>query len=241
MQTFTGSAALVEIMGFTGFDWVSIDMEHTTITFSDVENLTRAAEVSGMIPLVRVNDNDPKLIMKALDCGAAGVIIPHVQSAADLRKALSAARYFPDGDRGKCGQVRSFHYGAASVAWKDHWKRANEDVIIVPLVEEKEGIDNIDEILAVDGVDIFFIGIRDLAQSYNIPGADFTDERLHAIAVELVQKATAANKVLLAPSSPVHTIDYRRTMVEMGFRGISFGTDTSIFRNVCREIMTLTE
>jgi 2-keto-3-deoxy-L-rhamnonate aldolase RhmA len=125
------------------------------------------------------------------------------------------------------------------VAWKDYWKRANEDVIVMPLVEEKAGIDKLDEILAVDGVDVYWVGIGDLAQSYNVPGADFTDPRLRAVAVEVAAKAAKANKVMLAPSSPVHTLDYCRTLIDLGFRGISFGTDTSVFRNICREIMTL--
>ncbi len=239
MQCFTGSTALVEILGFSGFDWVSIDMEHTPIGFVEVENLVRAAQVSGMLPLVRVLDNEPHLIAKALDCGAAGVIVPHIQCADDVKRALKSARYFPDGERGKCGQVRSFHYGADGVAWKDYWKRANDDVIVMPLVEEKAGVDNLDEILAVDGVDVYWVGIGDLAQSYGVPGADFTDPRLASVAREVAAKANKAGKVMLAPSSPVHTIEYCRTLIDLGFKGVSFGTDTSVFRNVCREIMTL--
>jgi 2-keto-3-deoxy-L-rhamnonate aldolase RhmA len=240
MQCFTGSAALVEIMGFSGFDWVSIDMEHTTISFADVENLTRAAEVSGMIPLVRVAENEPLLIAKSLDCGAAGVIVPHIQSADDLRKALAAARFAPDGDRGKCGQVRGSRYGADGVPWSKFWKRANDNVIILPLVEEKEGIENLDEILAVDGVDVLWIGIGDLAQSYGVPGAPLTEEPLLSVAKEAIAKTKAAGKVLLAPSSPIHTHEYCRQLLAMGFDGISYGTDTSIFRNVCRDAMSLT-
>jgi 2-keto-3-deoxy-L-rhamnonate aldolase RhmA len=239
MQCFTGSAALVEIIGYSGFDWVSIDMEHSTVNFSDVENLVRAAQVAGTLPLVRVMDNQPDLIMKALDAGAAGVIVPHVQKAADLKRALASARYYPDGERGKCGQVRSFHYGADGVAWKDHWKKANQDVIVMPLVEEKEGMENLDEILAVDGVDVFWIGIGDLAQSYGVPGANMANEPLKSVALEAIAKAKKAGKVLLGCSSPVHTIEYCQTLINMGFKGISFGTDTSIFRNACWDAMKL--
>ncbi|PWK61286.1 aldolase/citrate lyase family protein [Aminobacter sp. AP02] len=241
MQCFTGSAALVEIMGYSGFDWVSIDMEHTTISFADVENLTRAAQVSGMIPLVRVAENDPLLIGKALDCGAAGVIVPHIQSAADLKKALAAARFFPEGERGKCGQVRGSRYGADGVPWSKFWKQANDDVIVLPLVEEKEGIEALDEILAVDGVDVLWIGIGDLAQSYNVPGAPMTQEPLLSAARGAIAKARAVGKVLLAPSSPTHTHEYCRELLDMGFVGISYGTDTSIFRNVCRDAISLTK
>lgn len=241
MQCFTGSPALVEIMGYSGFDWVSIDMEHTSISFADVEHLTRAAQCSGLIPLVRVLENDPMLIMKSLDAGAAGVIIPHVQSAADLKKALASARFFPDGERGKCGQVRGSRYGADGVAWKDYWRKANQNVIVMPLVEERDGIENFDEILAVDGVDVLWLGIGDLAQSYGVPGADFTKDPLLSVAKTAIAKTQAAGKFLIAPSSPVHTNEYCRSLLDLGFKGISFGTDTSVFRNICRDVMSLAQ
>jgi len=239
IQCFTGSPALVEIMGYSGFDWVSIDMEHTSISFGEVEHLTRAAQCSGTVPLVRVMDNDPRLIMKSLDAGAAGVIIPHVQHATEVQSALAAARYYPEGERGKCGLVRGSRYGADGVAWKDYWRKANADVIIMPLVEEREGIENLDEILAVDGVDVLWIGVGDLAQSYNVPGADFTKDPLLSIAKDAIARTEAAGKIMLAPSSPVHTIEYCRGLLELGFKGISFGTDTSVFRNICRDVMSL--
>lgn len=241
MQCFTGSAALVEIMGYSGFDWVSIDMEHTSISFADVENLTRAAQVSGMLPLVRVADIEPLLIMKALDSGAAGVIVPHVQTADDLKFAVAAAKFAPEGERGKCGQVRGSNYGADGVPWSEFWKKANDNVIVLPLIEEKEGVENLDEILAVDGVDVLWLGIGDLAQSYGVPGAPLNREPLLSVAKEVVAKTRAAGKVMLAASSPLHTIEYCRELLEMGFGGISYGTDTSIFRNACRDAMPLTK
>jgi 2-keto-3-deoxy-L-rhamnonate aldolase RhmA len=240
MQCFTGNAALVEIMGYSGFDWVSIDMEHTSTSFADVENLTRAAEVSGMIPLVRVAENDPLLIMKSLDSGAAGVIVPHIQSAADLSKALASARFAPQGERGKCGQVRGSRYGADGVPWSQYWRKANDSVIVMPLIEEREGVEALDEILAVEGADVLWLGIGDLAQSYGVPGAPLNEEPLRSVAVEAVAKTRAAGKALLAASSPIHTHDYCRELLGMGFAGISYGTDTSIFRNVCRDAMALT-
>lgn len=241
MQCFTGNAAMVEIMGFSGFDWVSIDMEHTSTSFADVENLTRAAEVSGMIPLVRVAENEPLLIMKALDSGAAGVIVPHIQTADDLKKALASARFAPEGERGKCGQVRGSRYGADGVPWSQFWKKANDNVIVLPLIEEKEGVEKLDEILKVDGVDLFWLGIGDLAQSYGVPGAPLNKEPLLSVAKEVIAKTKAAGKFMLAASSPIHTMEYCRELLDMGFAGISYGTDTSIFRNVCRDAMALTK
>jgi 4-hydroxy-2-oxoheptanedioate aldolase len=169
------------------------------------------------------------------------VIVPHVQSATDLQRAVAAAKFAPEGERGKCGQVRGSRYGADGVPWSKYWKQANDDVIIMPLVEEREGIENLDEILAVDGVDVLWIGIGDLAQSYGVPGAPLTEEPLLSVAREAVAKTRAAGKVLLAPSSPLHTFDYCRELLDMGFQGISYGTDTSIFRNACRDAMILTK
>jgi 4-hydroxy-2-oxoheptanedioate aldolase len=184
-------------------------------------------------------DNDPRLIMKALDAGAAGIIIPHVQSAADVQAALSAARFYPEGERGKCGLVRGAHYGADGVPWKDYWRKANQDVIIMPLIEDKTGIDNLDEILAVEGVDVFWLGAGDLAQSYGVPGADLTKDPLLSIARDLIAKTKAAGKLMMGPSSPVNTVEYCRGLLELGFDGISFGTDISVFRGACADIMSL--
>jgi 2-keto-3-deoxy-L-rhamnonate aldolase RhmA len=241
MQCFTGSPALVEIMGYSGFDWVSIDMEHTSISFGEVEHLTRAAQCAGTIPLVRVMDNDPRLIMRSLDAGAAGVIIPHVQSAAGVQAALAAARFYPEGERGKCGLVRGAKYGADGVAWKDYWRKANQNVIVMPLIEDKTGIENLDEILAVEGIDVFWLGAGDLAQSYGVPGADLTKDPLRSVAKDLIAKSKAAGKLMLGPSSPVNTVEYCRGLLDMGFGGISFGTDISVFRGVCADIMSLSK
>ena len=241
MQCFTGSPALVEIMGYSGFDWVSIDMEHTSLNFMEVEHLTRAAQCGGVIPMVRVMDNESRQIMKALDAGAAGVIIPHVQSAEDVKSALAAARFYPEGERGKCGLVRGARYGADGVPWKNYWKKANQDVIVMPLIEDKTGIENLDEILAVEGVDVFWLGAGDLAQSYGVPGADLTKDPLLSVTKDLIAKTKAAGKVMLGPSSPVNTVEYCRGLLKMGFDGISFGTDISIFRGACAEVASLAD
>ena len=239
MQCFTGSPALVEILGYSGYDWVSIDMEHTSFGFMEVEHLTRAAHASGIVPLVRVLENDPKLIGKSLDAGAAGVIIPHVQSAADIKAAISGARYYPEGERGKCGLVRGAHYGADGVAWKDYWRKANKDAIIMPLIEDKVGIENLDEILAVEGVDVYWLGSGDLAQSYGVPGADLTKDPLLSVAKQVVAKSKAAGKLMMGPSSPVGTVEYCRKLLDLGFDGISFATDITVFRNAVAEIISL--
>ena len=238
MQCFTGSPGIVEILGYAGYDWVSLDMEHATNDFAQIEHLTRAANCAGITPLVRVADNAPLPIMKALDAGAAGVIVPHVSSRSDLERAIAATLYPPRGIRGACTATRASGYGAEP--WKDFVARANEGVVVVPLVEDKEAIDAFDDLLQMKEVPVYWIGITDLAQSLGCPGADFRQPELASIAKSLNQRAAAAGKLLMATVSPPLTVDYAKYLVSIGFRLISFGADLGTFsrtvNNIAKEL-----
>ncbi|OGA49360.1 MAG: hypothetical protein A3G24_17495 [Betaproteobacteria bacterium RIFCSPLOWO2_12_FULL_62_13] len=236
MQCFTGSAGIVEILGYAGYDWVSLDMEHAPSDFAAIEHLTRAANCAGITPLVRVADNVPLLIMKALDAGAAGVIVPHVSSRSDLEQAVAATLYPPRGIRGACSATRATGYGAEP--WKAYVTRANDGVVVVPLVEEKAAIDAFDDLLQVEEVPVYWIGITDLAQSLGYPGADFQQPELASLAKSLNQRAADAGKLLMATVSPRLTVDYAKYLVSVGFRLISFGADLGLFSRTVNEIAT---
>jgi 2-keto-3-deoxy-L-rhamnonate aldolase RhmA len=233
MQCFTGSPAIVEILGYAGFDWVSLDMEHAMNDFARIEHLTRAANCSGVTPLVRVADNDPLLIMKALDAGAAGVIVPHVASRADLERAVAATLYPPRGIRGACTATRASGYGADP--WRDFTARANEGIVVVPLVEDREAIDAFDDLLAVKEVPAYWLGTTDLAQSLGCPGADFRQPQLASIARSLTGRAAAAGKSLMVTVSPHLTVEYAQYLASIGFRLISFGSDIAYFSRTIRD------
>lgn len=235
MQNFTGSSAIVEILGYAGFDWVSLDMEHSPAGFETIEHMARAANASGIVPLVRVAHNDAMLIMRALDRGVAGVIVPHVLSRMDLERALRAARYPPEGERGACSTARPCRYGLDS--WVTYYQRANLEVMVVPLVEDKAGVESFDELLAVDGVDIYSIGLRDLAQSLGLPGSDFTNPRLRELAKEMNAKALDAGKALMAPVAPVLSLEYADVLTELGFKLLSYGVDESVFAKACASVV----
>lgn len=235
MQCFTGTPAIVEILGYAGFDLVSLDMEHSPSGFEAIEQAARAANVSGIVPLVRVETNDPIQIMKALDRGVSGVIVPHVGSREDLERAVRACKYPPDGERGACSSVRATHYSLEP--WVPYYRRANDEVIVVPLVEDRAGLEAFDELLAVKGVDVYWIGTRDLAQSLGLPGVDLNNERLRGLARELNAKAKDAGKVLMATVSPHLNLEYGETLMEMGFRILSYGSEQHFFAMKCAEVV----
>lgn len=234
MQCFTGSPALVEILGHAGFDWVSLDMEHSPSDFAQIEHLARAANVSGITPLVRVAQNSPLLIMKALDAGAAGVIVPHISSRGDLERAVEATIYEPKGVRGACSSVRASRYGFER--WASFVERSNAEVVVVPLIEDKAAIDAFDDLLKVDSVPVYWIGISDLGQSLGLPGADFQHPQLAALAKDLSKRAADAGKHLMATVAPTMTTDYAEYLISIGFRLISYGADLRLFGRTVADI-----
>jgi 4-hydroxy-2-oxoheptanedioate aldolase len=158
--------ALVEMIGCAGYDFVILDSEHTLVDPQQLENLIRAAEATGLTPFVRVPEADPGAALRALDAGARGVVIPHVRRRSDVDDAIRAARYAPDGLRSLNGG-RGPGFGLIDPV--EYIKQANAEVMVVPLVEDAEGVEAIEEILSGGGVDLVLPGPGDLSQSYGVP------------------------------------------------------------------------
>jgi 4-hydroxy-2-oxoheptanedioate aldolase len=170
LGVFVGHDApfLVEMLGYSGFDFVVLDAEHGALDPHHVEGLVRAAEVSAITPIVRVPQNTPQIVLRYLDVGAQGVLIPWCQSAAEARAAAQSARYYPDGRRGLAG-VRAARYGV-SQGLPEYVRQANAELLVAVQVETTLGIEALPEMLDVPGVDVFFIGPNDLSQSLGYPG-----------------------------------------------------------------------
>ena len=149
---------LVDYLGPTGLDGVWIETEHGTPSFQDIANLSRAADLWGMASVVRIHQNDPGLIGRILDCGASGIVVPHVSSKEAAERVVRGGKFAPLGMRGMYGGRRA--YGT-----KDYYERANDEVCLVVLIEEREALDHLDEILSVDGIDVFQVAPSDLAQT----------------------------------------------------------------------------
>jgi 2-keto-3-deoxy-L-rhamnonate aldolase RhmA len=226
IQCFSGSPTLVEILGSAGFDWVSLDMEHSPTTLESIEHLARAAKASGTTALARVAELDPIEIMRALDRGVDGVIIPHIKSVADAEAAVAATRYPPNGIRGTCTSTRASGYG---IHWKDYVKESVTETLVVSIIEDPEALDVFDDIVKVDGADVFWLGTRDLTQSMGLQDEDLYHPKLAEIARMLCSKAKAAGKLSMCTVGPLLSIEYAQYLHSLGFQCLSYGTDVKNF------------
>ena len=163
------SPQIVEMIGAAGFDWVLLDCEHGTLTLESVELMAMAAEACGVTAIARPTTRSPEHILQVLDRGVMGVQVPHVNSARDAREVIAAVKYHPLGNRGLAAGTRAAVYDAHGTL-ADYVRAANDATLIAVQLEEQAAVDNIDELLAVDGIDVFFIGPSDLSQSMGHPG-----------------------------------------------------------------------
>jgi 4-hydroxy-2-oxoheptanedioate aldolase len=175
------AAGLIEMAGFAGFDFVIIDNEHGPSGFETTENLIRAAKAAGIVPLVRTCSTTAQEILRTLDVGASGIQVPQVNNVETLRAVVNAAKYPPLGNRGVAFSTRAAGWGF--FGGPKHIETSNEKTVIVSHIETVEALENLDELLQVQGVDVFFIGPNDLSVSmgyagnYNHPDVQGTIER----------------------------------------------------------------
>jgi 4-hydroxy-2-oxoheptanedioate aldolase len=172
-----------EVMARQGFDALCVDMQHGLTDMNDVWPMLQAISQTDTVPIVRVPWNDPATIMKVLDLGAFGVIVPLVNNAEEAAKAVAACRYPPVGIRSS-GPVRAVHY-----AGSDYLAKANDEIVVMVMIETKEGIANVDAICATKGLDAVYIGPADLSFALGLPpGPDKTDA-VHMAACDRIREA----------------------------------------------------
>ena len=154
---------VVEVLSQSPFDCLCLDAEHAPFDRSDLDSCIFAARAAGMPVLVRPAANAPHEILNALDCGADGILVPHIRSAADARTLAASAHYGPGGGiprRGYAGSSRAARYGGVSIA--DHLKASRDRTVVIAQIEDVEALDEIDEIAQVEGIDALFVGRIDL-------------------------------------------------------------------------------
>ena len=149
---------IIDFLGPLGFDAAWIECEHGPVDWDALGDMTRACDLWGMTSITRVNANDPGLITRTLDRGSMGIVVPHVNSRESAEQAAQSAKYAPVGYRGMFGGRQSF--GVA-----DYFHSANDQTMVIVLLEEVEALKNLDDILKVDNIDVFFVAPSDLAQT----------------------------------------------------------------------------
>ncbi len=238
MSEHTGSPVLAEIMGIAGFDYVWIDTEHTPLSLETVENLVRASDSVGTTPIVRIYKNDPHLIMRVLDTGAQGVIVPQIRTAEDARRTVEACKYPPEGIRGVCSGVRAVGY--SFVNWETKAREANQEKLIGMIIENRDAVNNLDEILTVSGVDAIIPGAADYSQDV---GLTRSHPDVEAVMQDVIRRTLAAGKqVICILTQDLTSIpDYLsfkqlRRYYDMGVRGFLYTNDVLVWAQLCKDL-----
>ncbi len=226
----TSDSAFVEIAGHAGFDFAILDTEHGPVSIESMQNNIRAALVSGILPIIRVQDAQEVNIGKALDIGAFGVQVPQITNAKEAEKVVKAAKFYPSGNRGVCRFVRAAHYSAMN---RYEYFRSADDNLIILQLEGQEALQNIDEILAVQGIDILFIGPYDLSQSLGVPG-DVENPKVIEQMEFIVHKAKKKNKIV---GTFIDRLEDIGSWKNAGVKYLSYSVDVGIFFEGCRDIV----
>lgn len=233
-QTYLGSwltlssPAIAEIMADAGFDWLCVDLEHTTTDFKEAQLLIMAIQSKGLKAFVRVGENSPLIIKRVLDAGADGIIVPSVNSAEEAKRAVEAVRYPPLGKRG-VGLARAQEYGFGFESYRDH---KIKDIKLIVQIEHISAINELDAIIQTEGVDGTFIGPYDLSGSLGKPGQWEEPEVRDALKI---YEATARkyNKWM-----GFHVVqpDYNLVIekISLGYNFIAFGFDAMFLGTMIR-------
>jgi 2-dehydro-3-deoxyglucarate aldolase len=210
---------LCEMMAKAGFDWLVIDMEHTPIDYSQAEQLIQIIDLAGCVPLVRVGANDPLIIKRVMEMGAYGILVPQVTTAEEAKQAVESVYYPPLGTRG-AGLYRAQDYG---LGFHDYLEWAQTNSIVIVQIEHVDGVQNLEEILAIEGVDGFIVGPYDLSASVGQAG-NFEHPAVAEALQEIQKIAQSSRKV-----GGYHIVQSNHAELEeriqQGYTFIAYGDD----------------
>ena len=218
------SPNVINVLGTTGLDFVVIDMEHGSMSFETVENMVRAAEAAGISPIVRTWGDDGQTLLRALETGTQSLMVPHVKSAEDADRIAKVCKYFPDGNRGLSPYTRVHNFTHENI--DKSLQKANEETLVGILVEGKEGLANLEEIVQVSGIDLIYLGLFDICQSVGLPGQLNHKDVLAEI--KRCRKIIQSNGI--APGSMATNIDYINMLKKNKYQFIAYLNDGASIR-----------
>ena len=223
------SSFSAEVMAHQGFDSLTVDMQHGVVDYQTAVTMLQAISTTPVIPLARVPWNDPALLMKILDAGAYGVICPMINTRAQAEALVAACKYAPRGYR-SWGPVRASIY-----AGSDYGDHANEDLIVMPMIETAEAVKNIDEILKVPGIDAVFVGPNDLHASLGVAPA--FDSTLPAFNDALARILASAKKHGVAPGIHAQDATQAKRRISEGWQFIAVSSEAGLMLSKTAEVV----
>ena len=220
------SPNVINVLGTTGLDFVVIDMEHGSMSFETTENMVRSAEATGISPIIRTWDDDGQTLLRTLETGTMSVMVPHVKTAEDADRIAKACKYFPEGNRGLSPytRVHDFTHEGIDISLQ----KANEETLVGILVEGKEGLASLENIVQVEGIDLIYLGLFDICQSVGLPGQvshpDVLDE------VERCREIISSNGI--APGSMATDINYIKMLKDKKYQFIAYLNDAAALKKI---------
>jgi len=223
--------SIPELFSYAGFDWMGIDMEHSSIDIPELLPLIVSAEARGLVPLVRIGELNPSIIHRVMDVGAYGIIAANVRSREDAKLVVNAVKYPPMGSRG-VGLYRAQGYGETFRTYKQ-W--SIDETVVVVQIEHIDAVQNLDSIFSIPGIDACMIGPYDLSASMGYPG-EYGRASVKRTFKEILR---VANQYKVVPG--IHSVpsDWKeaRRRVKEGYRFLAFGTDFMFLKDSAKNAM----
>ena len=219
------------LMAQVGFDWLTVELEHSPTTFETAAHCYAIIAASGVVPLVRVPWNHAENIKRVLDTGAWGIVVPMVNSRAEAEAAVAAARYAPKGTRSIGGQLHAANFDTDPATY---YARANDEILVVLMAEHIQAIEAADDILSVPGIDVVFIGPNDLHNSLGKPPAFDSQHKEFVDGVQHILKT--ARKYGIAPGIHVADAAAARRRLDEGFQFIAIASEAGFMLNKAEEV-----
>lgn len=224
----TGEIAL--LAKAAGFDWLFVDMEHNALSIDTAAQICLVAQAAGLPALVRIPGDDPLTAARLLDGGAAGIVVPHVDSPEQIAPVVERCRFPPRGRRSIGGPLPQLHYAALPAA--EHMQKVDARTLIVAMIESPEAVANAGDIAALAGVDALLFGSNDLALEMGIPGR-LDDPRIEAAYRAVIAAAHGHGK--LVGLGGVYTAELLERYLPLGFRFALLGSDLALLLAGARE------
>ena len=222
----------IELVGYAGFDFAIIDLEHSPFTFERAEDMVRAAQAVGVAAIIRTFDSYPSTLVRALDTGCDGILVPNLKDRAEAEAVVRGARYHPLGERGMDPHARSARY--RTIPKEVYFASANDRTLLGVQIEGAAGVQNLKDILQVEGTDLIFIGPYDLSQSLGLPG-QITAPPVQDKVKEIVQEARVQGK---AVGIYADDIGAARRWRDAGVQFVAISVDVHIFLKACQEMVS---
>jgi 4-hydroxy-2-oxoheptanedioate aldolase len=221
-----GNLTATRLLARIGFPWLTVDLEHSPIDWSEAGMLFGAIADAGCVPLARVPRGNHDHIKRVLDAGAFGIVVPMVDTVEQAREAIAAAKYPPTGTRSVGGTLHALNFGASS---GDYFKRANDEILVILQTESPRGVENAEAIYSLPGVDAIFVGPNDLtAQMRGPDGVDPTPQQHEA----MLQRVLAVGKKVGTPVGiHLQTVEQVQQRIAEGWQFIALGSDLRMMLN----------